>query len=305
MVVEAIQSVLDQTYHPHEVIVVDDGSTDNTREIVEAFIDSRVRYIYQNNARQAAARNHGIREANGQYIAFLDSDDLYFPDKTEKQIQYLRDHPHIGLIHSGFVRINEKTGEQMTVEAKLSGRPIAEIMTTLEITTPSVIIPRHVFDVVGVFDEALPGVEDMEFWIRVAQRFDIASIPEPLVKIRVNSFNPNRFVKRRLFNTLAVWDKVFRGKPDVSWLEKRKIYARPYYQALFDIYRIYPEIPSDITRWFILATVIKMTYYHPPTMFRGRMIVFGVLFRTFLPKSLYTLLRPLWRKALGISAESR
>jgi hypothetical protein len=162
-----------------------------------------------------------------------------------------------------------------------------------------------VFDVVGVFYEALPGVEDMEFWIRVAQRFDIASIPEPLVKIRVNSFNPNRFVKRRLFNTLAVWDKVFRGKPDVSWLEKRKIYARPYYQALFDIYRIYPEIPPDITRWFILTTLIKMTCYYPPTLFSRWKIVFGVLLRTFLPKSLYTLLRPLWRKVLGISAESR
>ena len=102
---EAIDSVLAQTYTNYEIIVVDDGSTDNTSQIVQAYGD-RVHYFYQENQGVAVSRNRGLRESQGEYIAFLDHDDVFFPDKLSEQICCLEQHPEAGIVHSGWQRIN-------------------------------------------------------------------------------------------------------------------------------------------------------------------------------------------------------
>ena len=102
---EAVESVLSQTFLPQEVIVVDDGSTDNTEDVLEPF-RRRIHYIRQENQGPAVARNRGIAEAKGDLIAFLDADDVWVPEKTEIQVKVLRENPRIGLVHSYFDRLD-------------------------------------------------------------------------------------------------------------------------------------------------------------------------------------------------------
>src|SRR5207249_11176371 len=106
---EAVESALAQSYQPIEVIVVDDGSTDGTAEELRPFKD-RIRYLVQANQGPAAARNHGIRAARGEYVAFLDADDLWAPSKIEKQVAAMEKSDKIGVVHCGLLRTNVQTG---------------------------------------------------------------------------------------------------------------------------------------------------------------------------------------------------
>ncbi|MGL4378530.1 MAG: glycosyltransferase family 2 protein, partial [Microcoleaceae cyanobacterium] len=102
---EAIESVFAQTYSNYEIIVIDDGSQDNTREVLEKYHD-RVNYVYQKNQGVSVARNHGIELAQGEFVAFLDADDYFFPDKLEAQMAIFQAKSHAGIVHSGWRRVN-------------------------------------------------------------------------------------------------------------------------------------------------------------------------------------------------------
>ena len=105
---ESIESVLTQTYTDYEIIVVDDGSTDDTEEVLQLWIaDGTIHYVWQENRGESAARNHGIELAIGEYIAFLDSDDLFMPTKLEEQVAYLDNHPEVGMAHSCYSKFGE------------------------------------------------------------------------------------------------------------------------------------------------------------------------------------------------------
>src|SRR5574341_1935425 len=113
---DAIRSVLTQTFSDLELIIVDDGSTDKTGEICKGFLsDSRVKYIYQENQGVSSARNTGIKRSNGEYVAFLDADDYWLPDKTEEQIKFLKIHKEFGMVHCGIYLLNAR-GEKIGVD---------------------------------------------------------------------------------------------------------------------------------------------------------------------------------------------
>jgi len=115
---EAIQSVLDQTYPNFDLVIVDDGSTDDTAEVVHRFRDQRIRYIYQENRGLSAARNTGIQHSDGELLTFLDSDDLFFPDKLEVLVAELEQHPEVGFVAGQAVLIDEY------------GNPLGEVFNT-------------------------------------------------------------------------------------------------------------------------------------------------------------------------------
>lgn len=172
---------------PTEIIVVDDGSTDDTRDKVRAF--GRVRLVKQANAGPSAARNRGISEANGEYIAFLDSDDLWTPEKLAVQMALFRDHPNLGLVF-GDCRIFDEKGprlKSMFSEAELDetfwGDPImvkdgyAKLFKLNYIPTGAAVVRKDCFEVAGNFDEALRYVEDLDLWLRIALHFPLAYVP--------------------------------------------------------------------------------------------------------------------------------
>jgi glycosyltransferase involved in cell wall biosynthesis len=190
----ALKSVLEQTYKNIEVIVVDDGSMDNTAEVVADFNDPRIKYFYQKNTGlPAATRNRGLREASGEYIAFLDSDDLWLPEKLEIQVDYLRNQPDYHLAYSNAWIIDEtgaRKGLIMDLELFKEGKIFKDLVKYNFIPQLTVLMKRKVFDEIKFFNEdpALRAVEDYEYWLRVAlRRYKIGFVKEPLAIYRAHS----------------------------------------------------------------------------------------------------------------------
>jgi len=189
LISRVIQSVLDQTYRDFEMIVVDDGSTDNTAEIVNGFNDSRIRYIrHDKNRGAAAARNTGIKAAIGSYIAFQDSDDEWLPTKLEKQLMaFSNASSKVGVIYSGLWRI-EKNNKIYIGYPYKKGKEgdLYHNHTILKnnfVYVPSMVVKKECFFKVGMFDEYLVTAEDMELMFRISKYYHFKYIEEPLVCI--------------------------------------------------------------------------------------------------------------------------
>ncbi len=178
---EAIDSVLAQTEKNFELIVVDDGSTDHTHELVAEYGD-RLRYFFQPNAGASAARNLGIRHAAGNFITFLDSDDLWLPKKLARQMQWMAAHPNLLLCYTDeiWIRRGVRVNQKM-IHAKAGGWIYPLCLPRCIISPSSVLMRRELFGAAGLFDEQLPVCEDYDLWLRVASRFEIGFIPEPLI----------------------------------------------------------------------------------------------------------------------------
>lgn len=182
---QAVDSALAQTYPAIEVIVVDDGSTDDTRERLAAY-GNRIRYVHQQNQGLSAARNTGIREAKGDYLAFLDSDDAFHPHKLELQMAYLRTHPETDLIAT------DMFSDDKIVWCPVDAAHVPATSVSLEamaikprFAPSSVVAHRKCFDAVGVFDTTLRSVEDRDMWLRIASQFNMVRLDIPLTWYRV------------------------------------------------------------------------------------------------------------------------
>ena len=189
MLREAIQSVLDQTYSDFEIIVVDDGSTDNTGDVVSVFSDTRIRYVFQENRGRSNARNHALSLARGEYIAFLDSDDLFLPSKLGIQVKALEDNPDYGMVYSHALRVDNQgraIAGRRYPRIKLSGRIYPELLYTRGsiITTPSVVMRSAILNEIGGFDERMDICEDLDLWRRVARRHRVLQIEDYLCIVR-------------------------------------------------------------------------------------------------------------------------
>jgi glycosyltransferase involved in cell wall biosynthesis len=181
MLTEAIDSVLAQDFTDFELIVVDDGSTDDTPQILKAY-GAKIRVMRQHNQGVSAARNRGITAASGRFIAFLDSDDLWQPGKLTSQIEFLQNTPDALIcqteeiwIRNG-LRVNPKERHR-----KVSGM-IFEQSLALCLVSPSAVMARPgLFEKFGLFDENLPACEDYDMWLRVSCRCPIYLINTPLI----------------------------------------------------------------------------------------------------------------------------
>ncbi len=180
-VLEAIDSVVNQTVKPFEVIVIDDGSTDGTGGLIRKKYPDIV-YIYQENRGVSAARNKGIKIAKGDYIALLDSDDLWKKRKLEKHIDFIKQNPQFRISQTDEVWIrNGKFVNPMKKHKKYGGFIFPQCLPLCIVSPSAVIIEKGIFDDYGFFDETMPACEDYDMWLRVSAFEPIGLLEEKLI----------------------------------------------------------------------------------------------------------------------------
>jgi glycosyltransferase involved in cell wall biosynthesis len=228
---EAVYSVLEQTCQDFEIIVVDDGSTDNTREIVENFKDLRINYIFQKNRGAGAARNSGVRAARGSLIAFLDADDAWLPVKLELQVKALKINPRCSIVYSNMYFWGH-SGQKMpeTFFQLLKWPPprgkVLDKMAIRSFGHPStLLVRREVFEQIGHFDEGLPYCDDYDMLLRMAASFEFEVVPLPLVKYRLHPDQISRNAEKVILDHLTVFEKA-RRLPSVSRKINRRLKSR-------------------------------------------------------------------------------
>jgi glycosyltransferase involved in cell wall biosynthesis len=209
----AVLSVLQQTYPHVEVVVVNDGSPDDSEQVIADLLrDPRVTYFKQRNRGVAGARNAGIAAARGDFIAFLDQDDLWLPDKLERQMRCFAQHPEVALVH-GNVRFIDATGARLTeredrwdADARQAvGHCFPLLFSKNRLAMLTVCMRRAAFDATGPFREDVPGVDDYEYWLRLSRRHGFAHVDHPVALYRLHGSNESRSTSRRSRPSTACW----------------------------------------------------------------------------------------------------
>jgi glycosyltransferase involved in cell wall biosynthesis len=213
---EALDSVLAQTYTPIEVLVIDDGSTDNTTAIMARYGDQAV-FIRQARSGPSGARNKGIAEAKGAYIAFLDADDTWLPSKLKKQLMALQQDPEAALVYSRSVDFQNRTGKEIGVYPRKmhSGMLFDLLLTAPLFGLPSVIIKTRILKELGGFDEGLTTAEDTHLYLRIARNHRIIGVPDILVRRRIHDRNLSNRVNVEI-GTLSCLDRIVRLFPETN-----------------------------------------------------------------------------------------
>jgi len=269
-------------------VVVDDGSTDNTREVLEAF-GTDIDYVYKENGGLSAARNTGIEHSRGDYIAFLDADDLWVEGKIEKQLELFAKHPSVGVVYGNAVRITTEEKMPPAPNARQGTKAIDDFQNALlvkNVVTGSascVLIKKECFDRLGGFDESLTSSEDWDMWLRISAQYEFAMVPDTLVGLRAHSQNMSKNVERMVRNHKRVIDHNLhlhvRGLRRA--VLKHKAYGYMYYGNGLE----YAGGDDRKER----AHVIKSLLYYPlPTFYPGRYLS---LIRTCIGSERYKKLR--------------
>ena len=220
-----IDSILAQTHTDFELIVIDDGSTDNTGEIVATFDDPRLRLLRFENAGLAASRNRAMQVARAEYISFIDADDLWTPDKLADQLQALRDSPRAAVAYSFTDYIDDagehlRSGSHITVD----GDALPHLLLTDFLENGSnVMVRRSACERVGGFDENLPAAEDWDFLLKLAARYPFVCVPKPQILYRLTDSAMSFDVKRQERAWLDVLERAFDSVPTPFSSEERRV----------------------------------------------------------------------------------
>ncbi len=208
----AIESVLAQTFTQWELIIADDGSAADTKRYLQSLDDPRIRVIWlPHSGRPSAVSNVAIREARGDYIAFLDSDDLWLPKKLETQLESLRRHPQRGWSYTKFAMVDGSGNPMVTANAREWPAPSGWILEELlreatVIAQPSVMVSRKLIEQLGAFDEELVMCYDDELWFRLAAHSEIDGIEETLTLVRRHSLHS--------------------GSDIIAWRDRRRVFEK-------------------------------------------------------------------------------
>jgi glycosyltransferase involved in cell wall biosynthesis len=278
---QSLESVQSQTYRDFEHVVVDDGSSDGTADILQSF-EGKINYIRQENRGTHAAINRGIRAASGEYIALLDSDDVWLPNKLERQIQRLDESPEAGLVYSQAYVI-DPTGNPKN-NGEPIGRPISDPRRTFEellkdnyIPALTAVFRRSCVEEVGYFNESLKAMSDWDLWIRIVAKWSVAFVPEVLAHYRDHGNNAwhalvknGRVNKERLLVLRNAAAAIANGDPDAG--KKR-------------------EIINSIFRELALKTAYGLWYRHHYSEAKAYLL-FALSVRPMLLKDAVLALRP-------------
>lgn len=232
---EAIQSVLGQTFQNFELIIIDDGSTDNTKEVVSLYntaYPSKIKYIYKENGGVASARNEGIKNAQGNYIAFLDSDDYWHVKKLERTVHYIMQYPKAGLLYTDYWVVDKNKNILWANERyHYSGNIFMKLILGNFIATSTVVVKKEVFEKVGIFFEGYSlkaGLEDWDMWLRIAKDFRISHIPEKLTFYRYYE-GQCKFKKEFFDDYELLLERFLSSTHGIDKKKVNKIFASYYY----------------------------------------------------------------------------
>jgi glycosyltransferase involved in cell wall biosynthesis len=221
-IADAIRSVQAQAYDNVEIIVADDGSTDNTPEIVGQFGEAVTYLQLPHRGQPAATRNAALERAKGEYIAFLDSDDLFLPSRLAKQVSALVKHPDAALAYSNgyFFRDHpeQPTGHVLDGLPTPSGKAFADLLRGNFLSSPVVLVRRSCLDAVGTFDERPEffAVEDYDLWLRIAARFPLVYVPGDVAAIRRHGESISRDVAALRTGVIQVLAKLEASHPQLT-----------------------------------------------------------------------------------------
>jgi glycosyltransferase involved in cell wall biosynthesis len=245
-IAETLQSVLAQTYRDFELLIIDDGSTDRSIDLCQQFNDPRMRVIHQNNRGLAGARNTGIRHAKGEYLAFLDSDDIWLPEKLEKHIQHLDQSPKVGVSFCRSSFIDDRSQPLGIYQMpKLTDITPGYLFCRNPISNgSSVVIRREVFEGIKFqsnlygtvedfyFDDTFRQSEDIECWLRIALQtsWQIEGIPEALTLYRVNTGGLSANVLKQLdyWERIVTKTQAYNPAFVTQWASKARAYQYRY-----------------------------------------------------------------------------
>ena len=196
---QAVTSVLEQTYPNVEILVIDDGSTDNTREILRPYFPW-ITYLYKANGGTASALNLGIAKATGKYLCWLSSDDFFFPAKIAKQVQQMESYPALGFAYTSFAVVDRQGNVQKEIHSPFypsQREMVTKLMEGCFINGSSVIIRAAALQRVGWFDEAMGPVHDYDLWFRLLRHYPCGFLDEVLIAYRWHDRNGSYSVPPR------------------------------------------------------------------------------------------------------------
>jgi len=224
-IAETVESVLKQTYNDYEIIVVDDGSEDGTRDALLPYMQE-IRYHYKENGGIASAKNAGISLSNAEFIAFLDHDDLWVPDKLKIQMEHFNSNLQVGLVYAKYTSFRNDKELRTKPEKGYSGWIFKKLLSKSFIQTSTVMVKRECLNTVGPFDESFKLADEYDMFLRVAKRFQCGFVDKKLTRYRVHDRNASR--NDLLFDkeNLRVFKKVYNGYTDLDEKEKKILRKR-------------------------------------------------------------------------------
>lgn len=232
----AIESVISQIFEDWRILLVDDGSTDTTAEVVDPFqrrLGDKLKYIKQENAGVSAARNAALRVSTADFVALLDADDVWLPGRLSDSLKVFDDRPKAGLTY-GLIRFMDPEGRLgSTWEGNLAhaeGNIAPYIyMRTVELPSPSITVRKKCIDEIGLFDESLRVTEDRDLWLRIALRYEVAFVPQVLALYRRSPSSLSTDPDRMLHAQIKFIRKNY-GAPGCGLLRRQAALARSYKQ---------------------------------------------------------------------------
>lgn len=284
---ETIQSVLNQTFSDFELIVVNDGSTDRTLETINQIKDPRIKiFSYPNSGCVAISRNRGFTHASGEYIAFLDADDLWKPEKIEAQVAALKVNPQAAVAYSWVDRIDDNNQFlQKGSRVNINGKVYAELLVSNFLDNGSnPLIRKEAFQEIKGFDETLLHAEDQDLYIRLAARYDFVVVPHPHILYRVSANSKSANVIRMEGHVLKVIDQAFKQAPEsLQHLKKESLSQLYRHLTVRSLQGL-----SGRQKGLKAATYLWKSFINDPHLFQEarfkRRLVKKVVLAIFLPE---------------------
>jgi glycosyltransferase involved in cell wall biosynthesis len=221
---DTLESVLAQTYSTFEIIVVNNSSTDSSLDIVKKYSDVKV--ISQENQGPSVARNKGVALSKGDFIAFLDADDLWVPDKLKIQMEYFNNNPQVGLVYSKYTSVRNGKILRTRPQNGYSGWIFTKLLYKSIIQTSTVMVKRECLDAVGPYDESFSLGDEYDMFLRIAKKFQCGFVDKGLIRYRIHDNNTSKNVFLFDKENLGVYKKIYNNFTDLDGKQKRILRKR-------------------------------------------------------------------------------